>query len=131
MRLLLDTHIAIWAIEDSPKLPRLAHSLISERSNDVFVSVVSLWEIAIKYALRGRGAGAIRISTVEAQRDFTGAGYVILPILPAHVAMLETLPGLHGDPFDRMLIAQAFAEPLALLSADAKVQDYSPAIMRL
>ena len=131
MRLLLDTHIALWAIEDSPKLPRQARAIIAELDNDVYVSAASLWEIAIKHALRRRGRNAMPISAEEARRFFDAAGYAFLPMTIDHVCAVEQLPRLHADPFDRMLVAQALVEPMRLLTHDERIASYGKFVMKL
>lgn len=126
MRILLDTHIALWAITDSPKLPKQARELICMRSSEVYVSAASVWEIAIKHSL---GRRRMPVSGIEANRYFTESGYVLLPITAEHAAATQTLPHLHADPFDRMLVAQALTEPLKLLTHDAIVGKYSDSIL--
>jgi PIN domain nuclease of toxin-antitoxin system len=106
VNLLLDTHIALWAITDAAALP--ARALISESANEVWISAVSVWEIAIKHGL---GRGDMPVSGAEALGYFDEAGYRMLPITPAHAAAAASLPPHHQDPFDRLLVAQARAEP--------------------
>ncbi|MBU6372918.1 MAG: type II toxin-antitoxin system VapC family toxin [Alphaproteobacteria bacterium] len=123
MNLLLDTHIAIWALEDNPRLSPAARALILDPSATVHVSVASLWEIAIKHALpQGRRAMPVSASTAEAA--LRASGYAVLPITSAHVLATEGLPRLHEDPFDRLLVAVARAEPLRLVTHDARLADY-------
>lgn len=129
MRLLLDTHIALWAIVDSPQLSVTARELISDRRNVVFVSAVSVWEIAIKHAL-GREAG-MPLSAREALVCFRSAGYKLLDVSAEHAAGVEQLPLHHADPFDRFLVAQALVEPLRLLTRDATVLAYSDTIIEV
>lgn len=126
MRLLLDTHIALWAITDSPRLNAQARSLILDPANSVHISTASVWEIAIKHML---GRGGMPISGTQAAVHFQAAGYTELPVVNAHITMLETLPPHHTDPFDRLLVAQALAEPLRLLTHDATVSRYSDSII--
>lgn len=126
MRLLLDTHIALWAITDSPKLSKQAKELILDPASEIFVSAASIWEIAIKHSLN---RGNMPVSSSEAMRYFTEAGYTLLPINPTHAAATETLPMHHADPFDRMLIAQAMTEPLRLVTHDNIVAMYEYGIM--
>lgn len=121
MKLLLDTHIALWAITDDPKLPDQARGLIALASNDIFVSAASIWEISIKHGL---GRGNMPISGNEALAYFQEAGYRLLPINAEHAAFVETLPPLHADPFDRILVAQALSEPMRLITHDATVVGY-------
>lgn len=126
MRLLLDTHIALWAITDSPKLSAQARNLILSPENEIYVSAASVWEIAIKHSL---GRHTIPISGEKARRHFADAGYLPLPITDQHAAAVETLPSIHADPFDRMLVAQALTEPLKLVTHDATVAGYSDGIL--
>lgn len=126
MNLLLDTHIALWAIADHPNLTRPARDWIAAPRNTVWVSVVSLWEIAIKHSL---GRGDMPVSAREALDYFQRAGYRILPIEPEHALAVESLAPHHQDPFDRLLVAQALTEPMRLLTHDANVARYSDTIV--
>ena len=92
MRVLLDTHIGLWAVTDDPKLPTRARELITEPTNDVFVSVANVWEIAIKHALARGGVNDMPISAEEALGYFREAGYMLLDIEPAHAVAVEGLP---------------------------------------
>ena len=123
MKILLDTQMAIWALTDTKRLSGRARSLIADESNEVFVSAVSVWEIAIKFALAKR-TGAPPFSGAVALDAFLAAGYRMLNVTPRHAAGVDGLPPLHTDPFDRMLIAQARHEPLRLLTADAALARY-------
>ena len=125
MKLLLDTHIALWAIADDSRLPKEARELIADPDNDKFVSVASIWEIAIKHAAQKRGVGRMPISGAEAVEHFDEAGYQVLPITASHAAAIDRLPPHHADPFDRMLVAQALEEPLRLLTHDKRLAAYS------
>lgn len=126
MNVLLDTHIALWAITASPRLSKPARDIIADPQNAIHVSAASLWEIAIKHALKRRGAGAMPISAAQAHDYFLAAGYQMLSITPQHVTALEALPPLHADPFDRMLVAQGVSEPLHVLTHDADLAAYGP-----
>ena len=126
MRLLLDTHIALWAIADDRQLPRQARDLILAEQNEVCVSAASVWEIAIKHSL---GRQDMPISGKQAAAWFHAAGYRFLPISAAHAAAVEGLPAIHTDPFDRLLVAQALTEPLRLLTHDRTVARYSDTIL--
>lgn len=129
MRLLLDTHIALWAILDHPKLSRGARVLIEDAGNFIAISVASIWEISIKHAL-GRGEQqAMPISGSEALTWFRQAGYFVLAISAEHAAAVETLADHHGDPFDRILIAQSLIEPYRLLTRDALLASYSDTVI--
>jgi PIN domain nuclease of toxin-antitoxin system len=129
MRLLLDTDIALWAVADDERLPPRARGLISDQANDVFVSAASVWEIAIKHALARGGPNDMPVSGAEALRYFLDAGYELVGISPADAAAVETLPMLHADPFDRLLIAQALSVPFRLLTHDPRVARCNPSII--
>lgn len=126
MKLLLDTHIALWALVDSPRLPAKARELILSPTNSVMVSAASVWEIAIKHSL---GRGDMPISGQEALDYFQQAGYELLSIMPEHAAAVENLPLYHQDPFDRLLVSQALLEPLRLLTHDTNVARYSDTVI--
>ncbi len=128
MRLLLDTHIALWTATDSPRLHPKVRSLVASAEASLSVSVVSLWEVAIKYARRRGRPDDMPISAAELQRLLSGARCEVLDVVPAHVLELERLPRLHADPFDRMLVAQARAEPLRLITADAQLAAYGACV---
>jgi PIN domain nuclease of toxin-antitoxin system len=98
--------------------------LLTDIDNEIFISVVTIWEIAIKRALGKRG-GALPFSAAEAVSHLRASGYAILDVTAVHAIALESLPLLHGDPFDRLLVAQALSEPLRLVTHDAKVAAYS------
>ena len=129
MRLLLDTHIALWAIADHPNLGERARALIDDPGNQVFVSAVTVWEIAIKHALRPEGPNAMPITGNQALGWFEAAQFDMLPISPRHTAAIDTLPPLHADPFDRLLVAQALTEPLRLLTRDQRVAAYTDLVL--
>ena len=126
MRILLDTHVAIWAIADDDRLPISARGLILDVQNDLFVSVASIWEIAVKHSLARHD---MPISGKQAAEWFQAAGYVLLPISAAHAAAVEDLPCIHADPFDRLIVAQALMEPLRLLTHDRTVARYNDSIL--
>ena len=129
MRLLLDTHIALWAITDDPRLPSSARELIGELGNEVVVSAASVWEITIKYALARGLPSDMPISGRQALLYFRASGYTLLSVTAEHAAAVADLPTLHRDPFDRMLIAQAFHEPLRLMTHDNVLSSYGDAIL--
>ena len=126
MRLLLDTHIALWAITDSPALPAEARRLILDSRNEIYVSTATIWEIAIKYGL---GRGTMPISGRKAADYFDLAGYMTLDISKEHAVYVESLPPHHVDPFDRMLVAQALSEPMRLLTHDRQLAAYSDTVI--
>ena len=126
MQILLDTHIALWAITDHPALIEPARTLISNPANTIIISTVSLWEIAIKHKL---ARGDMPIDSANALHYFKLAGYQILNILPDHVIATAELPAHHQDPFDRLLVAQALQEPLRLLTHDYMLAKYSDTVI--
>jgi PIN domain nuclease of toxin-antitoxin system len=128
MNLLLDTHIAIWAMTDRARISHKALELIQAPGTHVFVSTASIWEIAIKSAL-GKRAGAPPFSGKQALQHFAEAGFEMLDITPAHAAAVEDLPPIHADPFDRLLVAQALTEPMRLVTADRIVARYSDIVI--
>lgn len=126
MNILLDTHVALWAITDSPRLEARARELIQAPGNTLWVSVASLWEISIKHSL---GRGDMPVSGKDALGYFEQSGYRILPVEAEHVLAVAELPPHHQDPFDRLLVAQALTEPLRLMTHDAQIQRYSDTII--
>lgn len=128
MNLLLDTHVALWAITDSPKLPKKARELIASPKSSVWISAATVWEIAIKHSL---GRGDMPVSSQDALRYFRDSGYRFLPIEPEHAAAVEDLPAHHADPFDRLLVAQALVEPMRLMTHDSIVARYSNTIIEI
>lgn len=126
MQLLLDTNIALWAIVDDARLPSSAKALITDSNNHIWVSTVSIWEIAIKHRL---ARGDMPVSSEEALTYFKESGYKILPIQPEHATLTETLLAIHQDPFDRLLVAQALHEPMHLITHDELLVGYGDIVM--
>lgn len=126
MRILLDTHIALWAISNHPRLSQPARRHLLDPTNEIYVSAASIWEIAIKHA---KSPGLMPINPDDAIAAFTQSGFRMLEISAAHAAATRLLPSIHNDPFDRMLIAQATCEPLMFLTADRVLQPYSHLIV--
>ena len=126
MNLLLDTHVALWAIADSPRLSQRARDMIESPRAMIWISAATIWEIAIKHSL---GRGDMPISAENALRYFTASGYRFLSIEPEHAVAVGTLPAHHADPFDRLLLAQALTEPMRLLTHDATVARYSDTVI--
>jgi PIN domain nuclease of toxin-antitoxin system len=128
LNLLLDTHVALWAITDSPKLQKKARELIESPRSTVWISAATVWEIAIKHGL---GRGDMPVSGQRALRYFQESGYRFLPVEPEHVAAVEDLSEHHADPFDRILVAQALVEPMRLMTHDPLVARYSDTIIKI
>ncbi len=128
MNLLLDTHIALWAITDSSKLPKKARDMIESSKSSVWISAATVWEIAIKHSL---GRGDMPVSSQDALRYFRESGYRFLPVEPEHAAAVEELATHHADPFDRILVAQALVEPLRLMTHDPMVARYNDTIIKI
>jgi PIN domain nuclease of toxin-antitoxin system len=118
MRLLLDTHVLLWALAGNSKIKRISDRLLDD-DNQVFFSVASLWEVAIK-----SGIGKLDADVVEVRKAARESGYEELAVLGSHIEALDGLPDHHRDPFDRLLVAQAIAEPMQLLTADGTVAMY-------
>jgi PIN domain nuclease of toxin-antitoxin system len=118
LKLLLDTHALLWALEGGARLSHAARLAIRDGENDVLVSAASAWEIAIKKAL-----GRLQVPDHLAE-VVDRAGFTRRPLGFAEARRLETLPLLHGDPFDRMLIAHALEEGAALVTRDAQIARY-------
>jgi PIN domain nuclease of toxin-antitoxin system len=119
MRILLDTHIYLWWLQDHPNLSQAARSRIAGASQ-VYVSSASIWEATIKASI-----GKLAVDVNQLVVEIANSGFDELPISARHAAMVAKLPDIHRDPFDRILVAQALCEPLRLLTADAMLSGYS------
>lgn len=119
MRLLLDTHIYLWWLQDHPKLSQEGRSRIMAAS-EVYVSSASIWEATIKASI-----GKLEVDVNHLVDEIANGGFQELPISAKHAAMVAQLPDIHRDPFDRILIAQALCEPLRFLTADGVLKGYS------
>ncbi len=128
MKLLLDTHLLLWAAAHPERLSAQARELIEAPDNELVFSAASLWEIAIK---RGLGRSDFQLEPRVLRRALIDNGYVELPITGEHALVIDELAPLHKDPFDRMLIAQALSEGITLLTADAAVAQYPGPIRRV
>ena len=132
MRLLLDTQLLLWLIEwqgpDTRPAPAQAVELAQDAQNELFFSAVSIWEIAIKAALKRTAFDADPRRVHQALIDH---GYVELPVTAVHASAVADLPLLHGDPFDRLLVAQARSEGLTLLTVDAQLARYPGPIRKV
>ena len=123
MRLLLDTHILLWALAGDPRLGK-AEALILDPANSISVSIASYMELAIKAS-----QGKIDINLTEIRSAVAECGFDELPVNGAHAEALAELPWYHKDPFDRILVAQSLAEPLRLISVDTQVARYSDTVI--
>ena len=119
MRILLDTHVLLWTLADSPQINKVRELILSNES-EVYISTASWWELAIKI-----GIGKIDVKLELLQSAAADSGFIDLPVLGVHMQALLTLPKLHRDPFDRMLIAQAICEPMRLITNDNALSAYS------
>jgi len=125
VRLLVDTHLLLWAVASSRRLPRGARALIEDPANEVYYSAASIWEIAIKSALRRKD---FRVDVPALLAALARMGFVELPVTGAHAARVVQLANIHRDPFDRLLVAQSVVEPLTLLTNDALLARYGDGI---
>jgi len=131
MKLLLDTHILLWAAGQPSRLSAAAWKLIDAPANVLLFSAASIWEVAIKRGLdRSNFRSDFQADPRLLRRGLLDNGYVELPILSDHVVALDSLPPIHKDPFDRLLVAQATVEGITLLTADSVVAKY-PGPVRL
>lgn len=128
MKLLVDTHLLLWAASAPDMLPVAARELIEDVENTLLFSVASIWEIAIK---RGLGREDFKVDPRLLRRGLLDNGYEELPITSEHAVSVEGLPPIHRDPFDRLLIAQATVEGIILLTADEHVGGYPGPIRKV
>jgi PIN domain nuclease of toxin-antitoxin system len=126
MRLLLDTHVLIWNIGNQEALSEKVLALVDDPTHDKFISLASLWEMNIKISL-----GKLKLAQPTSQivSDYLEAGLKLLPITIEHIQAVANLPWPHRDPFDRMLIAQAQYEKLAIITQDARFRDYQVVVI--
>jgi PIN domain nuclease of toxin-antitoxin system len=125
MRVLIDTHILLWWLEDSKKLSSEVREVFLDGGSEIFVSVVSLWEIMIKKQL-----GKITFPHDDLALMIKEEGLVELQLQARHIGFLQKIPPIHSDPFDRMLIAQSKAEKLTFITHDKTIWQYDAKIMR-
>ena len=128
MRLLLDTHLLLWAAGQPERLSAEARDLLQDPLHDLVFSVASLWEITIK---RGLGRPDFRVEPRVLRRGLRDHGYAELPIAADHALAVEMLPAIHRDPFDRILVAQALIEGITLLTSDPLVASYPVPVRRV
>jgi PIN domain nuclease of toxin-antitoxin system len=128
MRILLDTHVLVWAVANRSRLDAKTIEDLQDTTNDILFSAASIWEVGIKYRLRRPD---FMHEPNEIMRAARQTGFVELPVFSAAAAMVATLPLLHRDPFDRLLIAQALAEPALFYTADARLEPYADLVRRI
>jgi PIN domain nuclease of toxin-antitoxin system len=128
VKLLPDTHLLLWTADDSPRLPKSARTLIDHPENDIYFSVASLWEVAIKCA---RGDEDFQVNPNLFRERLFASGYTELPIKGEHAVAVFNLPPIHKDPFDRLLIAQATVEGILLLTVDKQLTRYPGPIRKV
>jgi PIN domain nuclease of toxin-antitoxin system len=121
VKLLLDTHLLLWVAGQPDRLSQAARQFIEDKENELIFSTVSLWEVVIK---RGLGRDDFKVDPRLLRRGLLDNGYSELPIGSQHVVAIDTLPPIHKDPFDRVLVAQALVEGITLLTTDAVVARY-------
>ena len=121
MKLLLDTHTFIWFVENDKQLPIKSKRLIENSENEIFLSIASLWEIAIKLQLKKL---ELSVSLEKVMQLAALNGFIFLPILPEHIIALTKLEFFHRDPFDRIIIAQSINEQQTIITKDKVFDDY-------
>jgi PIN domain nuclease of toxin-antitoxin system len=129
LRLLLDTHIVLWRITADPRLTKRAIQIMDEEALAIDVSAVSIWEVAIKWALRKGRPDDMPVSGRDFLKELERALVEPMPIQPLHTAMLDDLPMFHSDPFDRLLIATAQHEGMTFLTHDAVLGGYGDFVL--
>jgi len=125
MTLLLDTRIILWALSGDIRLPEAAGKMITDEANRIFFSIASMWEVSTEHAHR---PDRMPLSGAEFLHYCEQAGYERLSIHERHVLALESLPALHADPFDRMLVAQAVSDGLLVVTHDAELGAYGDSV---
>ena len=126
MQLLIDTHILIWFLEGNKLLPKLRRQIIANPQNDIFVSIASLWEIAIKISI---GKLTLAKPLADIIKQITIENIEILSIVPEHTLQVSALPFHHRDPFDRIIIAQLQVENLPIMTDDGEFGNYGVKIL--
>jgi PIN domain nuclease of toxin-antitoxin system len=128
MKLLLDTHVLLWAAGRPDHLPAKTRKLLNDPRNELIFSSASLWEIAIK---SGLGRDDFQVDARLLRRGLLDNGYLELPITSEHAVAIDGLPPIHKDPFDRLLVAQSMVEGITLLTADPLVAQYPAPVKRV
>jgi PIN domain nuclease of toxin-antitoxin system len=126
MRVLLDTHILLWAAAGSPALSEQARQVLVSDAAELYLSAASIWEVAIKTSL---GRADFSVDPRQLRRGLLSNGYLELPVTGEHAIEVGSSPDVHKDPFDRILIAQSRVEGMRLVTADKLVAQYSGDIL--
>lgn len=126
MKVLIDTHIALWALMDDPKMPKEAEKILMDENNDIYYSTVSVWKVAIKHSIRSND---MIVDGRLFEKGCDDNGYKVLPIFNRHTFVLDSLKRpddapKHNDPFDRLLICQSKTEGMRFLTHDSLLSDY-------
>jgi PIN domain nuclease of toxin-antitoxin system len=128
LRLLLDTHVLLWALIEPKRLSAEFQALLENPDHEVLFSAASIWEMSIKAAL---GRADFQVSPATIVEAAQATGFIELPVHAAAALKVAALPHHHRDPFDRLLVAQAMTEPAALYTADAQLRAYSELVVRI
>ena len=128
MKLLLDTHVLLWAAGQPRRLPAAVRRLLEDARNEPMFSAASLWEVAIK---SGLGRDDFQVDARVLRRGLLDNGYLELPITSEHAVAIDSLPPIHKDPFDRLLVAQSMVEGITLLTSDPVVARYPAPVQKV
>jgi len=128
VKLLLDTQILLWAAGVPERMPASARKLLNDTRNELLFSAASLWEIAIKHTL---GRDDFHVEPRLLRRGLRDNGYIELPVTSEHAVSIDSLPPLHKDPFDRLLLAQALCEGITLVTSDAQLARYGGPVRKV
>jgi len=128
VKYLVDTHLLIWSVANSGKMPETARAILEDVANECVFSAASIWEIALKHI---KHPNDIPFDAEDARRLFLDAGYLELPVSARHSSFVEQIPRIHLDPFDRMLVAQAQLEGMQLLTHDHLLPPYGPFVVQV
>jgi PIN domain nuclease of toxin-antitoxin system len=128
VKLLVDTHLLLWAADQPDRLSKAARSILDNPAHELLFSAASLWEVALK---RGLGRTDFRADARVLRRGLLDNGYRELPIIGEHAVTIDSLPPIHKDPFDRILVAQSITEGITLLTSDPVVARYPGPVRRV
>ena len=129
MKLLLDTHVVLWALEDSSYLPERIRDMICDENNEIYVSVVSLWEIALKHK---KSPDKMLYSATQIRDYCQRAGYIFLSLSVDNISTLDQLDlSTHKDPFDQILVCQSASNHMKLITHDTKIKEYNAGFVEL